>query len=105
MKRIMGRYGRALAAGVEVSAFVPLPRAPRDPEIDLDERITRRLQAADLRADRKSSISQTRWSSCFDGKNYGSSADNEVPVNSSLLIECTHSTLIDLLVVGGRSRI
>lgn len=47
MKRITGRYERTLAGGEEVSAFVPLPLPPHDPEIDLDERITRRLQAAE----------------------------------------------------------
>ncbi|MFC4350392.1 Fic family protein [Fodinicurvata halophila] len=47
MKRITGRYETALAGSEDVSAFVPFPLPPRDPEIILEDRLSDRLRAAE----------------------------------------------------------
>lgn len=47
MQRITGRHERAFAGSEEVSAFVPLPLPPRDPELAIDSRIAERLRAAE----------------------------------------------------------
>lgn len=47
MQRITGRHERAFAGSEEVSAFVPLPLPPRDPELAIDNRIAERLRAAE----------------------------------------------------------
>jgi len=47
MKRITGRYERTLAGSEEVLAFVPLPLPPREPALDLDDQIGKRLRAAE----------------------------------------------------------
>ena len=47
MKRITGRYERSAAGGEEVSAFVPLPLPPRDPELRLVGALADRLRAAE----------------------------------------------------------
>ena len=48
MKRYTGQYQRIIAGGEEVSAFIPLPLPPRDPEIALDERLSERVRAAEF---------------------------------------------------------
>ena len=48
MKRYTGRYQRIVAGGEEVSAFIPLPLPPPDPEIALDERLSERARAAEF---------------------------------------------------------
>ena len=48
MKRYTGRYQRIVAGGEEVSAFIPLPLPPPDPEIALDERLSERVRAAEF---------------------------------------------------------
>ena len=47
MKRTTGRHERAFAGSEEVSAFVPLPLPPRDPELAIDNRVAERLRAAE----------------------------------------------------------
>jgi len=47
MKRITGRYERTLAGSEGVLAFVPLPLPPREPALDLDDQIGKRLRAAE----------------------------------------------------------
>lgn len=47
MKRRTGRYERTVAAGEEVSAFVPFPLPPREPPLALGDRVAERLRLAE----------------------------------------------------------
>ncbi len=47
MKRITGRYERTLAGSEEVLAFVPFALPPREPALAIDDRMGKRLRAAE----------------------------------------------------------
>jgi Fic family protein len=92
MLRITGRHELAFAGSEQVSAFVPLPLPPRDPELAIDNRVAERLQGAEHALARLDLAGEMVPS--FDWFIYAF-VRKEAVISSQ--IEGTQATLIDLL--------
>ncbi len=98
MKRITGRYERALAGSEEVSGFVPFPLPPRDPVLSVEGELANRLHLAEDALARLELAGEMVPS--LDWFIYAF-VRKEAVISSQ--IEGTQATLVDLLVFEGSS--